>query len=154
MQDAEKGMLSGTHHDASMSAPDSQVARLRSGDSAKLVGPLVKVRRARVLKGEARALIECVDKMRAIGREIRGPMARIERRSQNRQALIRSQEAMLGRRLLKVRSFARDSIRPLGAYPLRFLLPSLLRQPRANSSQVEQEDKQRAFGVEPHSPSS
>jgi hypothetical protein len=33
-------------------------------------------------------------------------------------------------------------------------LPSLLRQPRANSSQVEQEDKQRAFGVEPHSPSS
>ena len=90
MQDTEKGMLSGIHHDPSMSAPDGQVARLWSCDLPKLVGPPIKVRRARVLKGEARALIECVDKMRAIGREIRTTMARIQRGPQNGQALIRS----------------------------------------------------------------
>jgi hypothetical protein len=47
-----------------------------------------------------------------------------------------------------------DSISPIGAYPLLFRLLSLLRQSGANSNQVEQEDKQSAFGVEPHSPSS
>src|ERR1700728_1693951 len=154
MQHTEKGMLGGIHHDPRMSAPDSQVARLRRCDSPKLVGPLIKVRRARVLKGEARALIECVDKMRAIGGEIRTTMARIQRGPQNRQTLIRSYEAGHGRRLLEIRCLAGDSISPVGAYPLLSLRLSHLRQPGANSSQVEQEDKQGAFGVEPHSPSS
>src|ERR1700684_718854 len=137
MQHTEKGMLGGIHHDPSMSAPDSQVTRLRSSDLPKLIGPLIKVRRARVLKRETRELIESVDKMGAIGREIRMMMARIQRGAQNRQTLIRTQEAGHGRRLLKVRSFVGDVISPVAAYPLPFLLLSLLRPPWAESSQVE-----------------
>ena len=67
MQHTEKGMLSGIHHDPSVSAPDSQVTRLRSRHSPKLDGSFIKVRRACVLIMEARALIECVNKVRAIG---------------------------------------------------------------------------------------
>src|SRR6202021_1199518 len=152
MQHTEKGMLGGIHHNPSMPAPDSQVTRLRSGDLPKLIGPLIKVRRARVLKRETRALIESVDKMRAIGREIRRMMARIQRGTQNRQTLIRTQEAGHGGRLLKVRSFVGEVISPVGAYSLVSRLLLLLRQPRADSSQGEKEDKQAAFGVEPHSP--
>src|ERR1700727_321402 len=133
MQHAEKGMLGGIHHDPGMSAPDSQVARLRSCHSPKLGGPLIKVRRAQVLIMEARTLIESVDKMGAIGREIRTTMARIQRRPQNCQTFIRSQEAGHGRRVLKIRSFVGGWISPVDAYPLLLFL--LLRQPGANSSQ-------------------
>lgn len=137
MQHTEKGMLGGIHHDPSMSAPDSQVTRLRSSDLPKLIGPLIKVRRARVLKRETRALVESVDKMGAIGREIRMMMARIQCGAQNRQTLIWTQEAGHGRRLLKVRSFVGDVISTVVAYSLVSLLLSLLRQPGADSSQVE-----------------
>src|ERR1700733_11703519 len=135
MQNTEKGMLGGIYHDPSVPAPDSQVTRLRSSDLPKLIGPLIKVRRARVLKREARALIQSVDKMRAIGGEIRMMMARIQSGDQNRATLIRTQEAGHGRRLLRVSSFTGDLISPVGAYSLVSLLLPLLRQPRAHSSQ-------------------
>ena len=90
MQHTKKGMLIGIDDDPSMSAPDSQVTRLRTCDSPKLIGPLIKVRRARVLIKETGALIEFMDKMGAIGREICMTMARIQRGAQNRQTLIRS----------------------------------------------------------------
>ena len=70
-QHAEKGMLNGIDHNPGMSAPDGQVARLRTCDSPKFVDPRVKVRRARVFIRETGALIEFVDKVGAVGGGIR-----------------------------------------------------------------------------------
>ena len=70
MQHTEKGMLIRIDHNPGMSGPDSQITRLRTCDLLKLIGSLVKVGRTRVLIKEARALIESVDKMGAIGGEI------------------------------------------------------------------------------------
>jgi hypothetical protein len=77
-QHAEKGMLNGIDHNPSMSAPDGQVARLRICDSSKFVDARVEIRRARVFIRETGALIESVDKVGAIAREIR-MIPRIER---------------------------------------------------------------------------
>jgi len=64
-------VLDGIDHNPSVSAPDGQVARLRTCHSLKLVNPRVEVRRGRVLIRETGACIESVDKMRTIGKETR-----------------------------------------------------------------------------------
>ena len=79
MQHTEKRMLIGIDHDPGMSAPDGQVTHLRTCDSSKVTRPFIKVGRARVLIRETGALVEFVDKMRAIGREICMMVARIQR---------------------------------------------------------------------------
>src|SRR5208337_751920 len=89
-QRAEKRMLSGIHHNSSMSSPDGQVARLRPGHPSKFVDPRVKVRRARILVRETSASIEFMDKVGAIGGQI-PMMAEIQGNTQNRQTLFESQ---------------------------------------------------------------
>lgn len=64
-------MLDGIDHNPSVSAPDGQVARLRTGHSLKFVNPRIEVGRGRVLIRETGAGIESVDKMGTIGKETR-----------------------------------------------------------------------------------
>lgn len=71
-QHAEKGMLRGIDHDPGMSAPDGQVARLRTCYSTEFVSPCVEVGRWGIVIGEAGALVNGVDQVRAIGRVTAG----------------------------------------------------------------------------------
>jgi hypothetical protein len=50
------------------------------------------------------------------------------------------------------RNSARDSVSPVGANLPFFLFLLSLRQPGADRSQIEQKEKQAAFGMEPHNP--
>src|SRR5580692_8283031 len=79
-------MLSGIDHNPGMSAPDRQIAGLRIYHSAEFVNPHVEVGRGSVVIGEASALIEGVDQVRAVWRV----MPRIECDAHNRQALMAS----------------------------------------------------------------
>src|SRR5260370_5181508 len=134
-QGAEKGMLSGIHHDSSMSGPDGQIARLRTCHSPKFVDPGVKARRARVLVRETGPPIEFMDKVGAIGGELR-MMAGIECLTQNRQPLTRSQRPVLNRLPLRVGIFASGSVRlaRTSSLPLVFLLLLLLLRERGTSA--------------------
>ncbi len=71
-QHAEKRMLSGIDHNPGMSAPDRQIAGLGICYSAEFVNPRVEVGRGSVVIGEASALIEGVDQVRAIWRVMAG----------------------------------------------------------------------------------
>src|SRR5258706_3022482 len=105
-QHAEKGMLSGVDHNPSMSLPDGQVAWLRTSHSPKFVNPDVKIRGTRVPIRETGAPIEFMDKVRAIGIEIR--MRAGIQSTQNRQTIAHSQQPGHSRLLRPVRDFASE----------------------------------------------
>src|SRR5260221_14777520 len=106
-------MLSGVDHNPCMSVPDGQVARLRTCHSPKFVDPRVKIRGTRVLIRETRAPIEFMDKVGAIGREIR-VTAGIQSSTQNRQSVAQSQQPRHNGLLLQGRGFASEWVSPLG----------------------------------------
>lgn len=80
-------MLGGIDHDPGVSAPYGQVARLGICYPAEFVNPCVEVGRGGVVIGEAGALVEGVDQVRAIGRV----MAGMQCGAHNRQSLMPSQ---------------------------------------------------------------
>ena len=110
---AEERMMNRIDYNPGMSAPDGQVARLRTCDSSKFVDPRIKVRRARVFIRQTGALIDSVDKVGAVESKLR-VIARIQRNVQNRQPLAASHRPGPDRLLLQVRSLTSDSVSPVG----------------------------------------
>jgi hypothetical protein len=126
-------VLDGIDHNASMSAPDGQVARLRPGHAPKFFDPSVQVRRTRVPIREAGTLIEFVNQVGAIGREV-GMMPRIQSGAQNHQTLARRERPYGNRLLLRVRVFTRDSMSRVRPFPL------LLREHGRDGGPAEQKE--------------
>src|SRR5215469_4698793 len=69
MSRAEKRMLFGIHHNAHMSLPHNQIARLRVADTQELSSPPVKIQGADVGIAVSGLLVQAMHQVRAIRRE-------------------------------------------------------------------------------------